>query len=39
LSYREHTVNAEPQRFKQFEDDLVLGVDLYDCPIARGPVN
>lgn len=37
-NYDVHKVNAEPQTFEEFEDDLVLGVDLYDCPIAQGSV-
>lgn len=38
-SYRVHSTNADPQQFKEFEDDLVLGIDLYDCPVSRGPVS
>jgi general secretion pathway protein G len=37
-NYQVHRVNAEPQSFQAFEDDLVLGIDLYDCPIAQGPI-
>lgn len=37
-NYSVHQVNAAPQTFEEFEDDLVLGVDLYDCPIAQGPI-
>ncbi|RZM74885.1 type II secretion system protein [Leptolyngbya iicbica] len=37
-NYQVHQVNAEPQSFLAFEDDLVLGVDLYDCPIAQGSI-
>lgn len=36
--YQVHQINADPQTFQEFEDDLVLGVDLYDCPIAQGPI-
>lgn len=37
-NYSVHRVNADPQTFKEFEDDLVLGVDLYDCPLAQGSI-
>jgi len=33
-SYSVHQINAAPQTFEKFEDDLVLGIDLYDCPTA-----
>ena len=36
--YTVHQVNADPQKFQEFGDDLVLGVDLYDCPIAQGSI-
>lgn len=37
-SYPAHKANTAPQTFKEFNDDLVLGVALYECSIARGPV-
>ena len=37
-NYPVHQVNTDPQTFQEFEDDLVLGVDLYDCPIAQGSI-
>ncbi len=37
-NYKVHQVNAEPQSFQEFEDDLVLGVDLYECPVAQGSI-
>lgn len=36
--YPLHSANAAPQQFREFEDDLVLGIALYDCPVAQGPV-
>ena len=36
--YPVHQVNTDPQTFQEFEDDLVLGVDLYDCTIAQGAI-
>lgn len=31
-SYAIPAVNAQPAQFKEFDDNLVLGVDLYECP-------
>ncbi len=30
-TYPNNQINADPQSFKEFGDDLVLGVQLYDC--------
>jgi len=38
-AYPTHTLNKVPPGFGEFEDNLVLGVDLYTCAIAsRGPI-
>jgi general secretion pathway protein G len=37
-NYQVHQANAEPQSFQEFDDDVVLGIDLYDCPIAQGSI-
>lgn len=29
--YMVHEVNAQPNSFEEFDDNLVLGVDLYEC--------
>ncbi|MGF1459104.1 MAG: type IV pilin protein [Leptolyngbyaceae cyanobacterium] len=36
--YAIHKVNAPPQQFVEFNDDVVLGVKLYACSVAKGSI-
>ncbi|NJN21361.1 MAG: prepilin-type N-terminal cleavage/methylation domain-containing protein [Leptolyngbya sp. RL_3_1] len=36
--YQVHAINAQPSSFQAFDDNLVLGVALYDCASGRGSI-
>ncbi|NER84553.1 MAG: type II secretion system protein [Leptolyngbya sp. SIO1D8] len=38
-AYQIHSLNKKPPGFKEFDDNLVLGVALYDCKASRGAID
>ncbi|MEM0979030.1 MAG: type II secretion system protein [Cyanobacteria bacterium P01_H01_bin.58] len=37
-AYPLHTLNQEPYGFKEFDDNLVLGIAVYDCDRGKGAI-
>ncbi|MEM9002478.1 MAG: prepilin-type N-terminal cleavage/methylation domain-containing protein [Cyanobacteria bacterium P01_F01_bin.86] len=37
-TYPKHQLNKKPPGFREFGDNLVLGVALYDCAVGGGPI-
>ncbi|MEM6435107.1 MAG: type II secretion system protein [Cyanobacteria bacterium P01_D01_bin.115] len=39
MNYPLFTINAQPEKFEEFDDNLVMGVEVYDCSSGSGPVS
>lgn len=37
-SYLIHRINAQPSEFREYDGNLVLGIDIYNCSASAGPI-